>query len=510
MKMVALAVRGLTKRFGDITANDHIDLDVAEGEIHGLLGENGAGKSVLSSCIYGLYRPDSGKIFLRGKEVHITSPFDAIRLGIGMVHQHLMLVPQLSVWENIVLGREPRRGIQVDRKKALRDIEELLEETGFQLDLSKKIANLPVGVRQQVEILKVLFRGADILILDEPTAVLTPQEVDQLLATLRRLKARGKTIIFISHKLKEIFALCDRVTVLRRGKKVGTLPIGEATPEILAEMMVGRRVFFEFPKERVEKGEVLLTLREVSAHPPGVPLKGISFEIRSGEILGIAGVEGNGQSELAEVLVGLRKPTKGTILFQGKDITHSSPKERIRLGIAHVPEDRHRLGVIPDFSIWENLVLGFETEPPFRKGWITLNLQAIRSFARHKIQEFEIMAPHENVLLRTLSGGNQQKVVVARELAFEPSLLVACQPTRGLDVAATEYLRNLLLAARRKGKAILLISADLDEIRALSDRVLVMYEGRIAGELAPESDEYQFGLLMGGKGFDETGVASSS
>ncbi|MCS7242454.1 MAG: ABC transporter ATP-binding protein [Candidatus Caldatribacterium sp.] len=507
--MVVLSVRGLTKRFGEVVANDHIDLDIVEGEIHGLLGENGAGKSVLSSCIYGLYRPDEGRIFLRGQEVHIASPFDAIRLGIGMVHQHLTLVPRLSVWENIVLGREPRRGIRVDRAKALAAIERLLEETGFQLNLGERVEALPVGVRQRVEILKVLFRGADILVLDEPTAVLTPQEVDQLIATLRRLKSQGKTIIFISHKLREIFALCDRVTVLRKGKKVGTLPLREATPEILAEMMVGRRVFLELTKETVEQKETLLVLRGVSTDAPGVPLSNVSFAVRSGEILGIAGVEGNGQSELAEVLVGLRKPKHGTITFRGKDITLASPKERIRLGIAHIPEDRHRLGVILDFSVWENLLLGFETESPFRRGWMTLNLSAARQFARQRIQEFEIAVPHEGVPLRTLSGGNQQKVVVARELAFEPALLVACQPTRGLDVAATEYLRRVLLAARRKGKAVLLISADLDEIRALSDRVLVMYEGRIVGELAPESDEYQFGLLMGGKGFGAMEVPPS-
>lgn len=508
--MFALSVRGLTKRFGDLVANDHIDLDIAEGEIHGLLGENGAGKSVFSSCIYGLYRPDEGRIFLRGKEVHIASPFDAIRLGIGMVHQHLTLVPQLSVWENIVLGQEPRRGIRVDRKSALERIEKLCEATGFQVDLDAKVVHLPVGVRQRVEILKVLFRGADILILDEPTAVLTPQEVDQLIATLCRLKAQGKTILFISHKLREIFALCDRVTVLRKGKKVGTLAIGEATFERLAEMMVGRRVFFEFPKEEIPKGEVLLTLHEVSTGFPGVPLKRVSLSVRAGEILGIAGVEGNGQSELAEVIVGLRKPEYGTITFRGRDITAAPPKERIRLGIAHIPEDRHRLGVILDFSVRENLILGFETEPPFRRGWVTLDLWKVREFAREKIREFDIAVPHEDVPLRTLSGGNQQKVVVARELAFEPVLLVACQPTRGLDVAATEYLRNILLAARRKGKAVILISADLDEIRALSDRVLVMYEGRIVGELAPESDEYQFGLLMGGRVAGEAEIQHSS
>uniref|UniRef100_A0A7V4TJ80 ABC transporter ATP-binding protein n=1 Tax=Candidatus Caldatribacterium saccharofermentans TaxID=1454753 RepID=A0A7V4TJ80_9BACT len=497
--MVVLSVRGLTKRFGEVVANDHIDLDVEEGEIHGLLGENGAGKSVLSSCIYGLYRPDEGRIFLRGHEVHIASPFDAIRLGIGMVHQHLTLVPHLRVWENIVLGREPRRGLRVDRVRAFAEVERLLEETGFRLDLAKNAGELPIGVQQRVEILKVLFRGAEILILDEPTAVLTPQEVDQLIETLHRLKAQGKTILFISHKLREIFALCDRVTVLRRGKKVGTLPVSSATPQMLAEMMVGRKVFFEFPRERLAKEEVLFELSHVFTDPPGVPLQDVSLKVHAGEILGIAGVEGNGQSELAEVVVGLRKPKKGKVIFRGRDITAIPPKGRILQGMAHIPEDRHRRGVILDFSVKENLLLGFETEPPFRKGRMTLDFARIRDFARQKIQEFGIVTPGEDTPLRFLSGGNQQKVVVARELAFHPLFVLACQPTRGLDVAATEYLRHILLGVKREGKGVLLISADLDEVRALSDRVLVMYEGRIAGELSPESDEYQFGLLMGGK-----------
>ncbi len=497
--MAVLSVRGLTKHFGEVIANDHIDLDVEEGEIHGLLGENGAGKSVLSSTIYGLYRPDEGKIFLRGREARIQSPLDAIRLGIGMVHQHLTLVPHLTVWENIVLGREPRAVLRVDRQRALADIEKLLEETGFQLDLTRRVVELPVGIQQRVEILKVLYRGADILILDEPTAVLTPQEVDQLIATLRRLRAQGKTIVFISHKLREVFALCDRVTVLRRGKKVGTLPIKEATFELLAEMMVGRKVFLDFPRENLRREEVLLELSEVFTDPPGVLLRGISFRLHAGEILGIAGVEGNGQSELAEVVVGLRRPRAGKILFRGKDITAHPPKARILQGMAYIPEDRHRLGVILDFSVMENLLLGFEDRPPFRRGRMTLDLSAAKAFARRKIEEFDIVTPGEHTLLRFLSGGNQQKVVVARELAFEPRLLLACQPTRGLDVAATEYLRNILLEVKRKGNGVLLISADLDEIRALSDRVLVMYEGRVVGELSPESDEYHFGLLMGGK-----------
>ncbi|MGC8777467.1 MAG: ABC transporter ATP-binding protein [Candidatus Caldatribacteriaceae bacterium] len=496
----ALQVRNLTKSFPGVLANDHIDLDIEEGEVHGILGENGAGKSVLMSVIYGLYRPDEGKILVRGKEVTIESPAQAIRYGIGMVHQNLTLSPSLRVFENIILGHEPHAFVFLSRREALRRIEGLLEETGLQIDLKARVGDLPIGLQQRVEILKMLYRGASILIFDEPTTVLTPQEVDQLIAYLLTLKANGKTIIFISHKLKEVFALCERVTVLRRGKKVGTLAIREATPEGLAEMMVGRRVLFELPRGRKPSDEVVFSAEGVSTLPSGGrALRDIHFTVHRHEIVGIAGVEGNGQTELAEAIVGLRRVHRGKLSLNGEDITHLSVKERIRKGLAHIPEDRHRRGVILDFTVMENLILGFEDQPPVRRGKLTLDFPTWRNFSTALIREFEVATPGIDTAVRALSGGNQQKVVLARELSHPVSLLLACQPTRGLDVAATEYLHRKILELKEEGKGILLISADLDEIRALSDRVLVLYEGRIIGELSPESDEYQFGLLMGGK-----------
>jgi len=496
----ALQTRGLTKSFAGVLANDHIDLDIEEGEVHGILGENGAGKSVLMSTIYGLYRPDSGKILVRGKEVSIASPAQAIHCGIGMVHQNLTLVPHLRVFENIILGHEPRRGFFLSRQEALRRIEELLAETGLQIDPQIPVEDLPIGLRQRVEILKMLYRGASILIFDEPTAVLTPQEVDQLIHYLLNLKKNGKTIIFISHKLKEVFALCDRVTVLRRGKKVGTLSIQEASPEGLAEMMVGRKVLFRLERGQKPGKEVVFSMEGVSTPPErGKALRDIRLAVHRFEIVGIAGVEGNGQTELAETIVGLRRVEKGKIYLNGEDITSLSVKERIRRGVAHIPEDRHRRGTILDFTVMENLLLGFEDQPPVRRGMFTPDVSTLRNLSSSLVREFEIATPDVSTVIRSLSGGNQQKVVLARELSHPVTLLLACQPTRGLDVAATEYLHRKLLELKNQGKAVILISADLDEIRSLSDRVLVLYEGRIIGELSPESDEYQFGLLMGGK-----------
>ncbi|MDD3698502.1 MAG: ABC transporter ATP-binding protein [Atribacterota bacterium] len=496
---------GLTKSFPGVLANDHVDLEIEEGEIHGLLGENGAGKSVLMSTIYGLYRPDEGKILIRGKEVVIDSPHTAIKHGIGMVHQNLTLVPSFRVWENIVLGKEIKKGLSLNEEETLRKLGELLKVANFEIDLRARTEELSLGSQQRIEILKVLYRGAEILIFDEPTTILTPQEVDQLMETFRSLKKEGKTIIFISHKLKEIFAVCDRVTVLRKGKKVGTLPIEEATPEKLAEMMVGRKVLFSLPRGREPGEEVILKLENITTpeEKGRVTLRDINFNLHEGEILGIAGVEGNGQRELAELIVGLIKPQTGKIIFQGEDITFLSPKERIKRGIAHIPDDRLRRGIIGDFTVWENLIIGFEDQPPFIKGKLTLNHSFLRQFSAQKIKEFEIDTPGENALVKNLSGGNQQRVVLARELSGNVALLVASQPTRGLDIAATEYLRNKLIELKNQNKGVILISADLDEIRSLSDRVLVLYEGKIMGELSPQSDEYQFGLLMGGKHIDE-------
>ncbi|MDK2897480.1 MAG: ral nucleoside transport system ATP-binding protein [Candidatus Atribacteria bacterium] len=492
---------GLTKSFPGVLANDRVDLEIEEGEIHGLLGENGAGKSVLMSTIYGLYRPDKGKILIRGKEVVIDSPHTAIQHGIGMVHQNLTLVPSFRVWENIILGKEIKKGLFLDEKKVLRQLEELLKVANLEIDLRAKTEELSLGSQQRIEILKILYRGAETLIFDEPTTVLTPQEVDQLITTFRSLKKEGKTIIFISHKLKEVFAVCDRVTVLRKGKKIGTLPIGEATPEKLAEMMVGRKVLFSFPRGKKPGKEIILKLEDIttSEEKGKVALQNINFTLHAGEILGIAGVEGNGQRELAELLVGLIKARKGKIFFREEDITSLSPKERIKRGIAHIPEDRLRRGAIADFTVWENLIIGFEDQPPFVKGKLTFNHSFLKQFSSQKVKEFEIDTPGDDALLKNLSGGNQQRVVLARELSGNVFLLIASQPTRGLDIAATEYLRNKLLELKNQDKGIVLISADLDEVRSLSDRVLVLYEGKIMGELSPESDEYQFGLLMGGK-----------
>ncbi|MBP8933494.1 MAG: ABC transporter ATP-binding protein [Candidatus Atribacteria bacterium] len=496
----ALALYGFTKYFPGVLANDHIDLSINQGEIHGLLGENGAGKSVLMSTLYGLYRPDDGKVFIRGQEVTIESPAQAISYGIGMVHQNFTLIENMTVWENIVLGKEIRRGFVLDKNRILKELHQLLQNTGFDIDLNAKIYELPIGLQQRVEILKILYRGADILIFDEPTAVLTPQEVDQLFKTFRQLIQNGKTIIFISHKLKEIFCICDRVTVLRRGKKIGTLSIDEATPESLAEMMVGRKVFFSFEKSKPPHPEVILSVKELSTSggKKQQNLQNINFDIHAFEILGVAGVEGNGQTEMVEVLVGLQKLQRGKILFQNEDITHFSPKKRILMGISHIPEDRPKRGIISDFSVKDNLILGFEDLPPFKKGLISRNDSAIKQFSQAKIQEFEIATPDENTLVKNLSGGNQQKVVLARELSHDVKLVIASQPTRGLDIAASEYVRNKLIELKNNGSGVLLVSADLDEIRSISDRVIVLYEGQIIGELTPDADEYQYGLLMGG------------
>ncbi|HAX98148.1 MAG TPA: heme ABC transporter ATP-binding protein [Candidatus Atribacteria bacterium] len=496
----ALALYGFTKYFPGVLANDHIDLTINQGEIHGLLGENGAGKSVLMSTLYGLYRPDAGKILIRGQEVSIENPAQAISYGIGMVHQHFSLIENMTVWENIVLGKEICRGFVLDKDRIQKELSQLLQNAGFDIDLNAKIHNLPIGLQQRVEILKILYRGADILIFDEPTAVLTPQEVDQLFKTFRQLIQKGKTIIFISHKLKEIFCICDRVTVLRHGKKIGTLPITEATPESLAEMMVGRKVLFSFEKPQPPHSDIILSVKglTVSGARKQHPLKNVNFDLHSYEILGVAGVEGNGQTELVEALVGLRKPGKGKIVFQDQDITNFPPKKRILMGISHIPEDRPKRGIISEFSVKDNLILGFEDLPPFKRGLISRNEVAINQFSQTKIQEFEIATPDENTLIKNLSGGNQQKVVLARELSRDVKLAIASQPTRGLDIAASEYVRNKLIDLKNNGSGVLLISADLDEIRSISDRVIVLYEGQIIGELAPDADEYQYGLLMGG------------
>jgi len=494
-------MQGITKRFPGVTANDDISLLVEKGEIHGLLGENGAGKSVLMSILYGLYRPDEGEIWVNDEIQHISSPSEAMRLGIGMVHQHFMLIPSLSVVENIILGNEiTKNGIELDYDKMLDEVSQFCNRYRLDVSLESKIFELPVGVQQRVEILKALYRGADILILDEPTAVLTPRESEELFNAVRALKAEGKTVIFISHKLKEVLSICDRVTVLKKGQVVGTVHIADATEESLTQMMVGRKIIYEFDKEEIDSQETVLEIEDVEVlSDRGIQaLKGINLKVMSGEILGIAGVEGNGQTELIEVLTGLRKPTKGRITLNDEVITHTEPYKRIQLGLSHIPEDRYKRGMIPDFTIKENMILGSQRDR-FSNNGLTIDMEEAQEYTLKLIEDYQVQTPSPNTLIRNLSGGNQQRVVVAREFSREPMLIIAAQPTRGLDVGATEYVRKKLIEMRDQGKAVVLISADLDEIWALSDRVAVIFEGKIVLiKKIDETSEQEIGRHMAG------------
>lgn len=500
----AVEMKGITKIFSDVTANDNVDLTVNKREIHGLLGENGAGKTVLMNILYGLYHPNRGQIFVDGEQVEIDSPSKAIKLGIGMVHQHFMLVPSLTVAENIILGREPTKNkVLLDMSQTFRSVKDFCERYRLNVDLKAPIYTLPVGVQQRVEILKALYRGADILILDEPTSVLTPVEAEELFRAIRALKEQGKTVIFISHKLREVLAICDRITVLRRGKVVSTVKASDTDANELAQMMVGRQVVSTFGEAQVKEKEVVLKVENLEAtNDRGLPaLKNITFEIFGSEIFGIGGIEGNGQTELVETLTGLRKATKGKVLLENADITFASPAERIRHGISHVPEDRQGRGLILDFSVLENLILGSENTPQFTSGRLRLNLEEASRYTQRLISDFSIKTPSEDTLVRNLSGGTQQKVVLAREFSRKPRLIIASQPTRGLDVGATEYVRRKLGEMRDQGCAILLVSADLEEICALSNRIAIIYEGKIVAIKCPKDTcEKELGLLMtGGK-----------
>jgi ABC-type uncharacterized transport system ATPase subunit len=498
----AIQMRSITKTFPGVVANDKIDFVVEKAEIHGLLGENGAGKTVLMNILYGLYGHDEGKIFIDGKEAEIDGPCAAIKLGIGMVHQHFMIVPSLTVVENIVLGNEPiTKKVLLDMNKALKSVTEFCDRYKLEVDLKAPMYALPVGMQQRVEILKALYRGADILILDEPTSVLTPQEVQELFKAIRALKEQGKTVIFISHKLQEVLTICDRITVLRRGKVVGTIKAGETNVGELATMMVGREVFSTFEKKRLVATKPVLKVENLEAvDDRNLPaLKGVSFEVFASEILGIAGVEGNGQTELVEALTGLRKATVGSILLGNIDITRASTHERIQQGTSYVPEDRQKRGLIMDFSVMENIILGSHDRPPFAKDFVRLDIKEASDYAKRLIEEFSIKTPSKDTPARHLSGGTQQRVVLAREFSRNPRLIIACQPTRGLDVGATEYVRSKLVDMRNEGCAVLLISADLDETWALSDRIAVIYEGRIVAVKDPEkTSESELGLLMAG------------
>jgi len=497
---------GIAKSFSGTLANDGIDFDVKEGEVHSLLGENGAGKTVLMSILYGLYKPDQGKIFVKGKEAKIENPAKAISLGIGMVHQHFMLVPSLTIAENIVLGSEHKKhGFWLDSAKANEEVIELSKKYGLEVNPEAVVNTLSVGVQQRVEILKALFRRAEVLILDEPTSVLTPQEVEGLFKAIAALKKQGKSVIFISHKLKEVCAISDRITVLKRGRVAGTADKEKVDMEELAKMMVGREIPATPMENLFRKEKVVLQAEGLKAFDKRkmLGLKSVTFEVHESEILGIAGIEGNGQTELIEVLMGLRKLDEGKILLNGIPITNASVHERIERGFSIIPEDRQKTGLVLDFSVSENLILGRQDKPPFAGKWYKLNLEKEYELAQELIREYSIQTPTKETLVKHLSGGTQQRVVVAREFSKQPKFIIAAQPTRGLDIGAAEYVRKKLLEMRDKGCAILLISADLDEVLSLSDRIAVIYEGKIVAiREHGKTNEIEMGLLMTGAAND--------
>ena len=495
-----LEIDGITKTFGSLTANDRIGFRVERGTVHALLGENGAGKSTLMNVLYGLYRPDSGRILLRGRPVAFHSPRDAIRAGIGMIHQHFMLVPPLSVAENIVLGYDPLTRPWLNLRQVEREVQSLSTAYGLDVDPRATVWQLPVGQQQRVEILKALYRKADLLILDEPTSVLTPGETEALFAIIRRLRDDGHTVIFISHKLDEVMAISDSITVLRDGRVVETVPRAQTTPAALARAMVGRDVTFRVGHDRQGHGEPALRVEGLRAlNDRGLSaLRGLSFVLHGGEILGVAGVDGNGQSELAECICGLRRPTGGRVLLGTRDITGLSPREIIEAGIGFIPADRQRTGLILDFDIGENLILKRHDKAPFcRRG--AMDFTAVELHAANLIRRFDIRASAARVRVRTLSGGNQQKVVLAREVSGDPGVLVAMQPTRGLDVGATEYVQRSLLAQRERGAAILYVSTELEEVLSLSDRIAVLSQGEIVDIVdGAAATRHEVGMLMTG------------
>jgi ABC-type uncharacterized transport system ATPase subunit len=496
-----LELRGVTKRFPGIVANDHVDFELREGEVHALLGENGAGKSTLMNIVYGLYHPDDGEIRVKGKAISLGSPKEAIEAGIGMVHQHFMLIPVMSVAENIVLASEPHRGVFLDYGAARRRVRELSERYGLLVDPDARIENISVGQQQRVEILKALYRGADILILDEPTAVLTPQEAQELFEIVRSLTSQGKSVIFISHKLHEVLEIADRVSVLRRGKLVDTVDPKGSTEADLARLMVGREVLLRVDKAEAHPAEPLLEVEDLRVlDDRGLEaVRGVSFSVRAGEILGVAGVDGNGQTELIDAIAGLRHPTAGRVRIGGREMTSASARERLDAGIGHIPQDRQLHGLVLDFSIAENLALHeYRKEPDSRFGWLYPRRLVAR--ARRLIDEFDVRGGGPQTPARSLSGGNQQKVIIAREVERDPRVLIAAQPTRGLDVGAIEFVHRRLVAERDEGRAILLVSLELDEILSLSDRIVVLYEGAIAGEFPPTATEEELGVAMTGGG----------
>ena len=507
-----LELHGITKRFPGVLANDNIDLTLRQGEIHALLGENGAGKTTLMNILYGLYAPDEGEMIVRGKPVQIKNPGDAISVGIGMVHQHFMLIPVFTVTENVMLGEESLRfGDFLDRATATERIQEISEQYHLEVDPTCFVKDIPVGVQQRVEIIKLLYRKADILILDEPTAVLTPQEADELFKIMRSLAEQGKSIIFITHKLREVLDVADRITVLRQGAVVGSTTPDKADQETLAEMMVGREVQLGIEKAKPKVGDVVLKVGDlvVLDDRKHLAVDGVSFDVRAGEILGIAGVQGNGQTELVEAVTGLRSPLSGMTDLLGTDITHASPRQITELGSAHVPEDRQQDGLVLPFSVADNLVLNTYYLPPFTEG-VVLQKDVILESAEQRVEQFDIRTPSILTPVGSLSGGNQQKVIVAREFSRPIKLLVASQPTRGLDVGSIEYIHKRIVEKRDEGTAVLLVSPELDEIMELSDRIAVMFRGKIVAIVpGSEATKEQIGLLMAGITSEKAGAKKS-
>ena len=498
----AIELVGINKSFGAVHANRDIHLEIPRGTIHGIVGENGAGKSTLMSILYGFYEADSGDIRINGKTADIKTPNDAIATGIGMVHQHFMLVQNFTVLENIILGAEGEALLNSSITKARAELLRLEKEYGLEVNPNAIVEELPVGLQQRVEILKALYRGADILILDEPTGVLTPAEADHLFRILAQLKDEGKTVVLITHKLREIMAITDNVSVMRQGQMVATRKTSETTVEELAELMVGRRVLLRVEKGEAKRGEDKLSVRNLTVKDSrGVTMvDNVSFDVHAGEIVGVAGVAGNGQSELLETIAGIRKAESGTVTLDGKpiDLTGAADPGELRdRGLAHVPEDRHYVGLVLPFEEWENSILGYHDHAEYLRGPF-LNIEAIRADARAKIEKYDIRPTNERLKTANFSGGNQQKIVLAREMEKDPGVLIVGQPTRGVDVGAIEFIHKRLIAMRDAGKAVLLISVELDEIRSLSDRILVMFDGRVVGERTPDATEGELGLLMAG------------
>ncbi|MCP1144109.1 ABC transporter ATP-binding protein [Lysinibacillus endophyticus] len=499
---------GIRKQFGDFVANDNITLQLKKGEIHALLGENGAGKSTLMNVLFGLYQPEAGTIKVHGKEVKITDPNVANKLGIGMVHQHFMLVENFTVTENIILGAEPTKMATINIKDASKKVQELSEKYGLNVDANAKIEDISVGMQQRVEILKTLYRGADILIFDEPTASLTPQEITELIQIMKRLIEEGKSIILITHKLKEIMDVSDRVTVIRKGKGIGTVITAETNPNQLAELMVGRQVVFKTEKKEAQPKDVVLQIDKlVVADNRGIDkVKGLNLSVRAGEIVGIAGIDGNGQSELIEAITGLRKVKEGKITLNGQDITGLKPRKITESGLGHIPQDRHKHGLVLDFPIGHNIALQTYYQAPISKNGV-INYKKVSEIARKIIEEYDVRTGHgESSIARSLSGGNQQKAIIGREINRNPDLLIAALPTRGLDVGAIEFIHKRLIEQRDKGKAVLLISFELDEVMNVSDRIAVIYDGSIIDTVFPnETNEQELGLLMAGQSLQENG-----